>query len=69
MFWTLCGDFATVGLEVVTTGYLWGTPRTYEYMETPMSAQKLIAFALVFSFFLSGCDLVTETQWIVQSGW
>ena len=35
----------------------------------PMSTQKFIASILVFSFFLSGCDLVAETQWITEAGW
>jgi len=34
-----------------------------------MSTQKLVAAILVFSFMLSGCDLVNETQWITGAGW
>ena len=34
-----------------------------------MSRSRIITTAIVLSLLLSGCDLVTETQWLAEQGW
>ena len=34
-----------------------------------MSRTQMITTAIVLSLWLSGCDLVTETQWLSEQGW
>ncbi len=34
-----------------------------------MGNVRLFATMIMVSLMLSGCDLVTETQWFTESGW
>lgn len=34
-----------------------------------MSRTRIITTVVMLSLLLSGCDLVTETQWLTEHGW